>query len=72
MRNLQTCQRYTSLGRKLKEVPAVLDALDTMAHRFGRDGPLDGITNLRALFSLSISSDDMVFIIQTLIMETFG
>ena len=69
---MQTCLRYTSLGRKLKELPAVLDALDTMAHRFGRDGPLDGITNIRALFSLTVSSDDMVFIIQTLIMETFG
>eukprot|EP00435_Cladocopium_sp_Y103_P066146 s220_g28.t1 len=65
-KNLGTCQRYTNMGRKLKELPAVMGALNTMSHRFGRDSPLDGITNLRSLFSLGLSSDDMVFVIQTL------
>ena len=60
------------MGRKLRDQKGVMDALDAMSHRFGRDGPLDGITNLRAMFSLGLSSDDMVFIIKTLIMEFFG
>ena len=49
-----------------------MEALNTMSHRFGRDGPLDGITNLRSLFSLGLNSDDMVFVIETLMMENFG
>ena len=72
LRNLSTCQRYTSMGRKLCDQKGVMEALDVMSHRFGRDGPLDGITNLRALFSLGLSSEDMIFIIKTLIMEFFG
>ena len=71
-KNLSTCQRYTNMGRKLKELPAVMEALNTMSHRFGRDGPLDGITNLRSLFSPGLNSDDMVFVIETLMMENFG
>ena len=34
-KNLSTCQRYTNMGRKLKELPAVMEALNTMSHRFG-------------------------------------
>ena len=49
-----------------------MDELGNMPHRFGREGPLDGITNLWALFGLPVAPEDMVFIVKTLVMETFG
>lgn len=34
-----------------------MQALDNMSHRFGRDGPLDGVANLRSLFQLGASQE---------------
>ena len=67
--NLPTLHEH---GRKLRELPGVMDALGKMSHCFGRDVPLDGITHLWSLFSQGLNAEDTVFIIETLIMESFG